>query len=185
MVRWTLAAAAATFAGGALPEAGAENVLCRQPFALCTSAPCVPLPGDPTKATCSCDVLEGASMATAPCDTLLPSTGEHGVRTVYSTFSLEQFSHGKKTMRCPEGTPWTWCLDRVCTVDPNDPKKAVCLCDVKRAGAWVTLGGDCDTATCETGYWSGAPVADYEGGVAFLNDALDLDPSPAKECSAD
>jgi hypothetical protein len=75
---------------GHVEDSNSNNYLCEQQYALCTSAPCMPRLGDPTKAICSCDVLEGRSMATEPCDTLLPSTNADGVRTVYSTFSLDQ-----------------------------------------------------------------------------------------------
>jgi hypothetical protein len=60
---------------------------------------------------------------------------------VYSAFSLEQFKQGKKVLRCPNGTPWTWCLNKRCTVDPSDPKKAICVCDGLRTEEWITLGG--------------------------------------------
>src|SRR5262249_32953292 len=73
-----------------------SNQLCRHQYALCTSALCVPQPGDPTKAICFCDVEEGPNMATVPCESLKPSTDANGIRTVYSTFSLKQFTDGKK-----------------------------------------------------------------------------------------
>src|SRR5262249_22386483 len=41
---------------GHAESAQAENYLCQQQFALCTSAPCIPEPGDPKVAICSCDV---------------------------------------------------------------------------------------------------------------------------------
>src|SRR5262249_53201565 len=147
-------------------NANAQNQLCKQQTALCTSAPCVPQPGDPTKAVCSCVVEEGMSMSTAPCSTLQPTTDSNGITTAYSTFSLDQFKTGKEGMKCPSGTPWTWCLNKPCTVDPADSKKAMCVCDVVRTGEWMTLGGNCDTSTCTTAYWSGAPMADFESGNA-------------------
>jgi hypothetical protein len=161
-----------------------KNQLCKHQFALCTSALCVPQPGDPTKAICFCDVEEGASMSTVPCNTIAPSTDVNGIRTVYSTFSLKQFQEGKKGMKCPDGTPWTWCLNKRCTVDPNNSKKAICVCDVVRTGKWMTLGGNCDTSTCKTGYWSAAPLADFADGNAFMTKALGLKESPAKWCPA-
>jgi hypothetical protein len=167
---------------GHIEDGNAKNYLCEQPYALCTSAPCVPQPGDPTEAICSCDVEQGKSMATELCDTLLPSTDADGVRTVYSTFSLVQAAQGKKVMSCPAGTPWTWCLNKRCTVDPANAEKAICACDVIRTGAWITFGGGCDSATCETGYWSGAALADFESGNAFVTQALGLDKSPAQMC---
>lgn len=166
-------------------QAGNSNMqICKHQYALCTSAVCVPHPGDPTQAICMCDVKEGPSMATASCDTLRPSTDDNGIRTVYSTFSYEQYKEGKKGMKCPSGTPWTWCLDKPCTVDPSNPKRAICACDVVRTGEWMTLGGDCDTATCKTGYWSGATLQAFADGNVFLSKALGLTQSPVKWCKA-
>jgi hypothetical protein len=159
--------------------------VCKHPYALCTSAICVPQPGDPSKAICQCDIEDGPSMSTASCDKLQPSTDAHGVRTIYSTFSLEQqMKQGKQSMKCPAGTPWTWCLNKRCTVAPFDPEKAICTCDVMRTGEWTTFGGDCDTSSCETGYWSGAPFKDLEEGSSFLMKALGLAETPPKWCPA-
>lgn len=167
-------------------QANNKNYLCKQQYALCTSALCIPQPDDPTKAVCFCDVNEGPSVATVECDTIAPSTNENGIRTVYSTFSLEQFSEGKKGMKCPSNTPWTWCLNKRCTVDPTNSRKAICRCDVMRnTGEWMTLGGDCDTSTCQTGYWSGAKMSDFENGIAFLLKSMGSDKSPVKWCPAD
>ncbi len=177
-------AAVLVVAYGCKQMSSTSSQLCDQPYALCTSALCVPLPGDPTKAICTCDVEEGPNMSTLPCDMLKPSTDANGIRTIYSTFSLEQFKVGKKSMKCPSGTPWTWCLNKRCTVDPSNPMKANCLCDVMRSGEWTTLGGDCDTSTCETGYWSGASLEGLQQGNAFMTKALGLENSPAKWCEA-
>jgi hypothetical protein len=122
-------------------------------------------------------------MASVPCNTIQPSTDANGIRTVYSAFSFEQFKQGKKVLTCASGTPWTWCLNKRCTVDPSDPKKAICVCDVLRTGEWITLGGNCDTATCTTGYWSGATVKDFKA-TAFMTKALGLNKSPVKWCPA-
>lgn len=154
-------AAAFAIAYGYKQEASSSMQLCKHQYALCTSAPCIPQPDDLTKAICFCDVEEGASMSSAPCNTIQPSTDANGIRTVYSAFSLEQFKQGKKVLTCPSGTPWTWCLNKRCTVDPLNPKKAICTCDVLRTQEWITLGGNCDTATCTTGYWSGATPKDF------------------------
>jgi hypothetical protein len=70
--------------------------LCKHQYALCTSALCVPQPGDPSKAICFCDVEEGVSVSTVSCENLQPHTDANGIRTVYSTFSFEQFKQGKK-----------------------------------------------------------------------------------------
>jgi hypothetical protein len=117
-------AAAFAIAYGYKQEASSSMQLCKHQYALCTSAPCIPQPDDLTKAICFCDVEEGASMSSAPCNTIQPSTDANGIRTVYSAFSLEQFKQGKKVLTCPSGTPWTWCLNKRCTVDPLNPQES-------------------------------------------------------------
>jgi len=176
--------AALIAAFGHAESAAAENYLCQQQFALCTSAPCIPEPGDPKVAICSCDVEDGPSLASVACDTVKPSTDANGIRTVYSQFALKQWQQGKKTLKCPSGTPWTWCLDKPCTVDPANPKKAICACDVVRTGEWITAGGNCNTATCNTAYWSAAPLDAFSDGTDFLLKSLKLKKSPVTWCRA-
>jgi hypothetical protein len=176
--------AALIAAFGHAESAQAENYLCQQQFALCTSAPCIPEPGNPTVAICSCDVEDGPSLASVACDTVKPSTDANGIRTVYSQFALKQWQQGKKTLKCPSGTPWTWCLDKPCTVDPANPKKAICACDVVRTGEWITAGGNCNTATCNTAYWSAAPLDAFSDGTDFLLKSLKLKKSPVTWCRA-
>jgi len=178
------AAAVFTIAFGNEQAAKSDMQLFKHQYALCTSALCIPQPGDPTKAICVCAVEEGASMASVPCNTIQPSTDGNGIRTVYSAFSLEQFKQGKKVLTCASGTPWTWCLNKRCTVDPSDSKTAICICDVLRTEEWITLGGNCQTATCSTGYWSGATVKDFNEAASFMVKALSLDQSPVKWCPA-
>jgi hypothetical protein len=108
---------------GYAAPARAENYFCQQQFALCTSAPCVPEPGNPKVAICTCDVEDGPNLATVACDTVKPNIDANGIRTVYSQFALKQFAQGKRTLKCVAGTPWTWCLNKPCTVDPANPKK--------------------------------------------------------------
>ena len=176
--------AALIAAFGHAESAQAENYLCQQQFALCTSAPCIPEPGNPTVAICSCDVEDSPSLASVACDTVKPSTDANGIRTVYSQFALKQWQQGKKTLKCPSGTPWTWCLDKRCTVDPANPKKAICACDVVRTGEWITAGGNCNRATCNTAYWSAAPLDAFSDGTDFLLKSLKLKKSPVTWCRA-
>lgn len=157
--------------------------LCSHPYALCTSARCVPQPGDSNQAICFCDVLEGVSMSTVPCDNLRPSIDKNGIQTVYSTFSYEQAREGKEILKCPGNTSWSWCLNKRCTVDPSDPDTAICLCDVVRTNDdWITFGGDCDLSTCTTAYWSGSTIKDFENGNRFMQKKLELEQLPVKWC---
>lgn len=155
--------------------------LCNHPYALCTSATCLPQPDG--KAVCFCDVIEeGPSMATMPCNKLKPTWDDSGTRVLYSTFSLNQFQQGKLGMKCPSGTPWTWCLNKRCLADPTNPKAALCICDLMQTGEWMTLGGDCDTSTCQTGYWSGASMGDFNDGNVFMSHSLGLPDSQVNWC---
>jgi len=167
---------------GLAQPAAAKNYLCNQQFALCTSAPCVPQPGSPNVSICVCDVQKGPNLATVECDTVKPSTDADGVRTVYSQFALTQFAQGKKALKCESGTPWSQCLNKICTVDPANPNKAICACDVVRAGEWQTAGGECDTATCKTAYWSGALLGDSRNNAEFMMGQLKITNSPAEAC---
>ena len=163
----------------------AENYLCRGQFALCTSAPCIPEPGNPKVAMCSCEVEDGPNLGSVACDTLKPSTDSNGVCTVYSTFALTQWQQGKKTLTCPSGTPWTNCLNMPCTVDLANPKKAMCACGVVRTGgAWITAGGNCNTATCDTAYWSAATADAMSDVTNFMLTQLNIKKSPVKACPA-
>lgn len=158
-----------------------EGIICNETYALCTSAPCIPDPENPGKALCSCDVEEGMSFGKVGCSKRRSSVDKYGVKHLFSTYSFVQYKE-KKTMWCPDGTPWTYCLDMPCTVDPADPKKAICSCDIKREGKFLTLGGDCDTSTCETAYWSGAPGDDTKAAMGILTKALGLSQSPDNFC---
>jgi len=181
-ISFAVAVLIATFA--APRPAEAANYLCNQPFALCTSAPCIPQPGNPDISICACDVEEGPNLATVPCDEVKPSVDADGVRTVYSQFMLTQFQQGKKGMTCASGTPWSNCLNKICTVDPADPGKAICACDVVRTGEWQTAGGDCDTATCGTAYWSGSLLGASKNNVDFMMKELRIAQSPVNACPA-
>jgi hypothetical protein len=178
----TLVAAALTSAVCPTQSARAENYLCRGQFALCTSAPCIPEPGNPKVAMCLCDVEDGPNLATVACDTVKPSTDADGVRMVHSQFALKQWQYGKKTLTCPSGTPWTWCLNKPCTVDPASPNKAMCACDIVRTGEWITAGGHCSTATCDTAYWSAATPDAFVDATNFMVRQLNIKKSPVQAC---
>lgn len=180
VLRVVAVAAALSYDG---PVQAEDLVLCRQEYALCTSAPCIPEPGNPNLAICSCDVEDGPSLAMGTCAMVKSSTDANGIHTVYSTFSLKQFAQGKRTMKCQAGTPWTFCGNKPCTVDPSDPKKAICACDVIRTGEWITAGGDCNIETCNTAYWSGATVDQFNTAVEFLVNQLRLKQSPVEWCN--
>jgi thiol-disulfide isomerase/thioredoxin len=125
--------------------------ICRQTYALCTNAPCVPSPHDPNVVVCDCVVESGYSVGLTPC----PQRAAHGT-TVYSTFSTALATSSIRALSCPASTPWANCVDSICELDPKDSNKARCQCPLVKRGPSFTFGGDCDTHTCGKTIWSGA-----------------------------
>ncbi|WP_454785728.1 hypothetical protein [Legionella sp. WA2024007413] len=140
-------------------QTSATPIICDQDYALCTSARCIPTPGSSTNAICDCVVEKGKSVGYKTCKERKPVQDKYKVTSLISTFSFEQFAT-KSSMNCPEGSPWTNCVDMLCTVDPQNSKRALCNCTIEWTQPFVTFGGDCNTNTCATGFWSGATKAD-------------------------
>jgi hypothetical protein len=160
-----------------------KPIVCSQEYALCTSAPCIPDPRHHDYAICSCVVENGNSVGYKNCKQRMPKQDQFNTKQVTSTFSFEQFKT-KKSMTCLKGTPWTDCVDALCTVNPMDPTKAICSCKISHDQAYFTFGGDCDTKTCATGFWSGATTS---VGTLFRNALLavtkDQSSSIANSCA--
>ncbi len=159
-----------------------QDIVCDKTYALCTSAQCIPNPNNPTEAICFCEVLEGKSFGHTACNKRDPFIDHLGVKHIISTFSFEQFST-KKCMTCPSGKTWSDCLDQPCTVDPLDSSKAICACKIVRTGEYQTFGGNCDSSTCDTGFWSGATVDANATSTKSLMKTLNLQESPTTFCS--
>lgn len=135
--------------------ASPEPIVCEEDYALCTSARCIPVPGSSTHTMCDCVVERGLSVGYKSCEQRKPKQNKYKAITLISTFSFVQFSD-KKPMNCPKGSAWSNCVDMPCTIDPQNVKRAICLCKMDSTQAFFTFGGDCNTKTCATGFWSGA-----------------------------
>jgi hypothetical protein len=171
-----------SYARGEVKQDRGEGVICEGRYVLCTSAPCVPDPRDPnTIAICLCEVNEGKSFSMKSCPERTPRSDQNGVEKLISTYSFAE-APTKPVMVCPSGKPWTDCLDKPCTVDPLDPLKAICSCDIKRTSRFVTYGANCNGITCNTGFWSGATVEAFVSATEILGKALGLEKSPATFC---
>lgn len=144
-------------------------IVCDQPYALCTSAPCIPDPKNPGGTICECVVQKGKNVGFSSCEQRKPVADKFKATHLISTFSFEQFAT-KKSLSCPKGAPWSNCVDMACTVDPQNVNRAICSCKVDNTQAFFTFGGNCETTSCNTGFWSGA-VAGEESDA--LRDALD------------
>ena len=172
--------AAIAFVSTGYTAVKARIMLCDQQYAICSAARCIPNPENPDEALCFCAVKEGKSLGHMPCPRRAPHTDNQGLRHVVSTFSFAEAD--KPVMTCPNGTPWTDCLDKPCIIDPLDPSKAICMCAIMRSGAFQTYGGDCDQSTCANSYWSSATVANNKEFTQFLTAALKMKQSPVKYC---
>jgi hypothetical protein len=163
--------ALATPSAQATPGADGTS-LCKQPYALCSSAPCErPEPGA-TTTSCQCVVLDGYSIGFTSCEERAPKGN-----SLVSTFSTQNATSDSYRMTCPDAEIWANCLDMPCELDPDDPTAAVCQCQAEESGPYVTIGGDCDQATCSSVVWSAAtltlPVANiYLTEMANLGEVV-------------
>jgi hypothetical protein len=142
---------------GACAAASASEVsvdgawLCRQPYALCTTAPCERSPSDATIANCRCVVLDGYSIGYTTC-----SERELVGKRLVSTFSTQNVTSAFGALTCAEDVPWANCLDMPCALDPLNPAQATCQCQIVETGPSFTFGGGCDTRNCSSVIWSAA-----------------------------
>jgi hypothetical protein len=104
-------------------------------------------------------VEDGYSFGFTPCRERAP----RGHKLV-STFSMQHTSANTRAMTCTDKNVWANCLDVTCTIDPHDPRKALCRCLSIDSANFFVFGGNCDTSTCHSVIWSGAdqPTAGIE-----------------------
>lgn len=157
------------------------SVICTQPYAICASAPCMPIPGNMRSALCSCKVETGASFGNTSCNYRKSQKVAYGLTQIISTYSFAE-AKTNPVMSCPAGTPWTNCLDAKCIIDPNAPGRAVCTCKVVTIGKYVTYGGNCNTDSCKTFLWSGATNKAFLQGSQALIDFLKIKKLPYQRC---
>jgi hypothetical protein len=141
-------------AGKTPPATSTSGYLCNQPYALCTSAPCVPSDDDPNMVICRCFVENGYSFGYTACSDRMPNG-----TALISTFSLQNVTSQTRAMSCSVGGAggyWANCVDSPCQADPADPTQALCRCPVVQSQQYFTLGGNCDQSTCTSVIWSGA-----------------------------
>jgi hypothetical protein len=158
---------------GACPAMPATEVefdgawLCRQPYALCTTALCERSTSDAAIANCRCVVLDGYSIGFTTCREREPAG-----KTLVSTFSTENVTSAFGLLTCPEDVPWANCLDMRCELDSLDPALATCQCQMVETGPSLTFGGSCDTRTCSSVIWSAATppgVTQYVGAMRCVD----------------
>jgi hypothetical protein len=142
--------------------------MCDQTFALCTTAPCVPSPTDPTISVCDCVVVNGNSIGSKNCTDRAQSGSK--IRSAFSTVNINT---NFAVLSCPSAAPWANCLDVECEIDPRNPARAKCQCVTVKTGPSITFGGGCDTATCTSTILSAASPEMYQAGMRQLRTAMD------------
>lgn len=131
-------------------------IICKQQYALCASAACIPDPAHPSLGICLCSVQNGYNIGYSNCQHRLPIVDKYNVIHLISTFSFRDM-YNKKAMNCKH-SPWTNCLDKACVIDPSNQNRALCSCPIMPPSEFVTFGGNCDLNTCNTGFWSGNTI---------------------------
>lgn len=148
-----------------------ELKVCKSTFALCTIAPCDPVPGSDKQVSCHCTVNHGYSAGAQTCSDMKDTPEGQQIHSRY--YPVKSYAV------CSNDRPWAWCLDKPCIIDKNNPEAAACTCDaVKNLGAYVIVTSNYTAATCTTGIISSATVAQIDQATAALKKAKVLPPFP-------
>jgi hypothetical protein len=147
-----------------------QTVKCNMKYGLCPAAKCIPDPYDESKAYCLCDVATGTnySVGNDDCEKIRPYKSASGQEFIYSDFSPVIQKMGYHLQHCPPEDTNLNCMNKICSVDPNNPKKAICVCDKldNNGLEWVTFNKDGAPKTCN--YQSGASKQSYLDMNAFI-----------------
>jgi len=140
-----------------------NNVKCNMKFGLCPAAKCIPNPYDNSKAYCLCDAVDGEnySLGNNNCENIRPYSTNSNEEMIFSDFSPVIEKMGYHLVNCPPEAVNLNCMNKICSVYPNDPSKAICICDKtdNKGMDWVTFNKNGETKTCN--YQSGASKQDY------------------------
>jgi|HubBroStandDraft_1064217.scaffolds.fasta_scaffold115405_2 hypothetical protein len=148
--------------GPAAAIAGGPNfIVCKSTYALCTTAPCTPMPGKKNFVSCKCNVMTDYSAGLKDCE------GKIGngwlLRSRYHPIASYAL--------CSNSRPWAWCLDAPCVADKDNPSQAACECSVvANQGDYVIVNADgkYDGNSCTTGVYSSATVVQLDQITEFL-----------------
>jgi len=149
-----------------------NNVIkCNMKFGLCPAAKCIPDPYDSTKAYCLCDVENGInySYGNDNCEKIQPYNLNSGQEIIFSDFSPNIIKKGYHSTICPPEAVNLNCMNKICSVYPNDPSKAICICDKtnNKGLNWYTFNKNGESKTCD--YQSGGSYQQHLYMSAFIN----------------
>ncbi|OGO97424.1 MAG: hypothetical protein A3F41_05230 [Coxiella sp. RIFCSPHIGHO2_12_FULL_44_14] len=128
-----------------------EPYICNSTYALCTSATCFPLLGEPKKVICRCIMKAGYSMGYKPCQN--PQKGVAGHTLIVSRF-YPLSKQNKYTLLCKKGYAWADCLDKPCYANVEKKGQALCTCDVKHNKPFGFFVENCEKTKCTSGIYS-------------------------------
>jgi hypothetical protein len=125
--------------------------VCNSTFALCTIAPCDPIPGNDKQVACHCTVNHSYSAGQQECTGIKSTAEGQQIRSRY--YPVHSYAI------CSNDRPWAWCLDKSCLIDNNNPEAALCACNlVKDLGDYVIVTDKYTPDTCTSGVISSATV---------------------------
>lgn len=170
LVAAAIATGAASVCG--VPAQAQQFKVCKSTFALCTIAPCDPIPGNPKEVACHCTVNNAYSAGQEPCQGVKDTPEGQQIRSRF--YPVHSYAV------CSNDRPWAWCLDKPCLIDKNNPQAALCTCDVvKDLGAYVIVTSNYTPATCTTGVISSATVSQITQVTNYIKDkSTTLKPFP-------
>lgn len=161
-------------AGCSDDETMTRYLVCESTYALCTTARCAPIEEGEETVFCDCAVKTGFSVGSTPCHE--PIDTPEGKQVVSRYFPVKTYA------ACTNDRPWAWCFDRPCIVDPADPTRAVCACNIVRDdGPYVMVTESYSDTTCTTGLYSSARVRDLKRTTEFLKSSKELTPFALKQ----
>lgn len=158
---------------GAADTSGGQTI-CDGRYALCSSARCDEMAGDPSHVACHCEgPLKGRNIANSAC-----AAREKALTSTFSLYDPTGGPDRKATsvLSCTgaKARSWAFCLDAPCTETGG---KVTCRCELKPATDFYAF-----TATCPSGdaalaaacglIWSAASREELESGVAQLSAGL-------------
>lgn len=137
--------------------------LYRGKYALCTAASCEQDPNDPNILNCNCEVNNGLAIGLNS-RINFGDTEPDQVYSLYSGINLPV----QNLQTCNNGV-WGDCLNKICTINPNDNTKAICMCKKISKTPWITFQFKNDPNPCSCNNLSGAYYNDFSDINNFYN----------------
>ena len=144
-----------------LAEDVTKPYICKSHYALCTTAKCSPIPGEPGMSLCYCKTETGYSAGEKPCEDVKITPQGKLIKSRYYPIGTY--------VSCSNDREWANCLVSPCIIDEVDPSKAICACSVvKNQGPYVIVTDTCNKSGCETGLTSSATVKSNDELDAYI-----------------